>query len=565
MKKNYLFLSIVLGSSFFLSACGSDNNTDSSPTPTPTPTPTPAPTPTPTPTIKTQASVYNVAANIALFGNIDKNNIDEAKLDDYGSTAILLNDSTNGYAAFGSSIEPATTALTARVNTSLDTITANYLKDIQALLVQQGAVVNVLVNKTSKNSQTDITNVTLDIDFKNTAQDAAYVRNLVLTYMNNNKAVKGLPISVNSTDKKLRLSLAFWILDGNAYVWGGSYVAAKYNIITQLYGDLINAAAITNAKPLKVMSAKESFKQSSTGSNAVDILWSIDSSGSMSEEQTNLANGANQFFTSLNKAGIDYRLAVNVQDAKNCKLRTLSDNTTQFIDKNTANAEVEWKKLSQPGTSGSSTETGFYCVREADLSKFDRPTAKNLVVFVSDEPENETYQKSIYASNYTARDFTDYKNYFLSTNATYFSIVGTATQLRPTFADSQPSYNDPSFSCNGAGGSASGGAHFKEISRLTGGSSASICSDASSWNVMFDEIVKTATGLASSFNLKQFALPSTIKVMVNGKTIARDTSSTNGFDIVYSANGASIVFFGNALPKSNESVSVEYDYITSTP
>ena len=32
----------------------------------------------------------------------------------------------------------------------------------------------------------------------------------------------------------------------------------------------------------------------------------------MSEEQTNLANGASQFFTSLNKAGIDYRLGVNV-------------------------------------------------------------------------------------------------------------------------------------------------------------------------------------------------------------------------------------------------------------
>jgi hypothetical protein len=30
-------------------------------------------------------------------------------------------------------------------------------------------------------------------------------------------------------------------------------------------------------------------------------------------------------------------------------------------------------------------ETGFYCIREADLTGFDRTNAKNLVVFLSDE------------------------------------------------------------------------------------------------------------------------------------------------------------------------------------
>ena len=419
-----------------------------------------------------------------------------------------------------------------------------------------------MINKTTKNTQTDINNVTLDINFTNSAQNAAYIRNLVLTYINKNKAISNLPISVNASDKNLRLSLAFWVLDGNAYVWGGSYTAAKQLNISQLYGDLITAAAITSAKPLKLASATETFKQTANSSNAVDILWSIDSSGSMSEEQTNLANGASQFFTSLNKAGIDYRLGVNVQDSGKCKqLRTLSDNVTQFIGKNTPNAEVEWKKLSQPGTNDSGTEVGFYCTREVDMSKFDRTNAQNLVVFVSDEPENETYEDSIYVPGYTDRDFNNYKNYFLNSATTYFSIVGTATQLRPTFASPQPNSNDPSFRCNGAGGSASGGAHFKEISRLTGGSSASICADAKSWSVMFDEIVKAATGLASSFNLTKLPIPSTIKVTLNGQAVARDTTQNNGFDVIYSTSGASLVFYGNALPKQNDSVIVQYDAI----
>lgn len=540
MKKTSLYLAVVLASASFLSACGSDSN------------PNPVATPV-TPTVQNKASVYNEAANIALFGNVSASNITEAKLDS-GSSVILLDDVTNGYAAFGGDL---------KIKSTLQDITALYLKDIQALLLNEGATVNILVNKTTKNSQTDVNNITLDIDFSNSVQNAAYIRNLVLAYINNNQAIKNLPISVNGTDKNLRLSLAFWVLDGNAYVWGGSYTAAKYLTVSQLYGDLITAAAITNAQPLTINSAKESFKQSATGSNAIDILWSIDSSGSMSEEQTNLADGANQFFTSLNKAGVDYRLGVNVQDSSTCtQLRTISDNTTQFIDKNTPNAEVEWTNLAQPGTRGSGTELGFYCVREVDMSKFDRPNAKNLVVFVSDEPENETYQnRTPVANGYVARDFNDYKNYFLNSNTTYFSIVGAATQLRETFADSSPNSNDPSFRCDGAGGSASGGAHFKEISRLTGGSSASICADAKSWSVMFDEIVKAATGLASSFNLKNLPVPSTIKVTLNGQPVARDTTQTNGFDVIYSTTGASLVFYGNALPKQNDSVVVEYDAI----
>ena len=551
LTKTLLAFSICLP--ILLTGCNDSDNNDTSSTPTPGSTPTPNPTPTPEKaTVKTKAAIYSTDANMALFGKIKPAMVQEVKLEQ-NDTALLLDDTTQGYAAFG---------LEFKTSQKLNELSAQYLSDISSLLKKEGAVVNILVNKNTKNAQAEVNTITLDIDLKNTAQDAAYIRNLVLNYINKNKIMTNLPISVNSTDTKLRLSLALWVTNGDAYVWGGAYSAKNYNSITQSYNDLITATGITSAQPLPIISATETFTQANTGSNAVDILWSIDSSGSMSEEQKNLADGANQFFSALNKAGVDYRLAVNVQDDGVCKkLRTLSDKKTQFIDRSTPNAESAWKTLASPGTYGSSNETGFYCVREADLSQFDRPNAKNLVVFVSDEPENETYDDDIYLNGYTARSFNDYKDYFIKTGATYFAIAGTATMLRPDFTATQPGYKDPDYLCDGEGGSAAGGAHFKEIARLTGGNYASICANAASWNVMFDEIIKTATGLASNFVLKQFALPSSIVVKVDNKDVKRDLSHTNGFDMISSINGTSLIFYGNALPTANQKITVQYDYI----
>ena len=371
-----------------------------------------------------------------------------------------------------------------------------YLSEFTKLLKNNGATVNVLVNKISKNSQSDVAHITLELDF-NTAQNVRKIRELLISHLNGDVALTTLPATVTDQNVKLRLNLAFWIADQTGFLWANSYSINQATVVNKLYGDLNIATALSSNVPIEIKTVSNEFTQNSTGSNAVDILWSIDSSGSMGEEQSNLANGATQFFNTLNKAGIDYRLAATTQDARTCTtLRTLTDGKTNFIDKNTVNAEAEWKKLSTPGTSGSGTETGFYCIREANLTGFDRTNAKNLVVFLSDEPENETVlgsRPSGASTNYTIRSFNDYKDYFVKTGATYFSIVGTGTLLRPDFTTTRP--DDPNYSCNGQGGRASGGAHFKEISRLTGGSSASICTDASSWSVVFDEIIKSASGL----------------------------------------------------------------------
>ncbi|WOE29135.1 vWA domain-containing protein [Acinetobacter towneri] len=564
MKLNKQLLAMLVGTSVFLTACGGDSDSSISTKPT-DPVPPEQPDETLT-TIQDVATVVSEKANIAVFGAVNPKYFTETALTS-GRTVLLLDDNVTKAAGFASQVD--LTASSAQnqakvrsvvLNQNLDEFSKFYLAAFTDALIQQNATVNILTNRVSTNAQGEVVNVILDIDFSN-ANELTKVRDLLLSVLNSNSSVT-TPVVVQASDKKLRLNLSFWLANQSGYIWANTYVASNSEQVKQIYGDLNIASALSSNADIEVATVKETFTQTTQSANAVDILWNIDSSGSMSEEQRNLANGAAQFFKSLNQAGVDYRLAVNTQDAYECKsLRTLKDKTTNFIDRNTPDAEQEWATLAQPGTYGSGTETGFYCVREVDLTGFDRPNVKNLVVFVSDEPENETYwQYSPVYSNYTRRDFNDYKNYFLSTNTTYFSIVGTSDHIRPTFADPTISWSTPGFECNGQGGSAEGGGHFKEIARLTGGASASICADATSWNVVFDDIIRVATGLASQFSLKQVPVPSTVKVTVNGQNVARDTTHRQGFDLVYSNSGVSLVFYGTALPKAGETVSVSYDY-----
>lgn len=552
MNSKLSLLAVMLGSAALLSACGGDSSSNDEGTPSnPKPTPKP-PVVVTDPTVQNTATLVSEKANIAVFGAVDKKYFSETQLAS-GAGVLLLDDGDINSVGFALDLKEKVT--------SLDQFSKTILSQFNQVLVDNHAIVNVLVNKVSKNSQGDVVNVTLELDFQND-QNVASIRELLLKSLNKNQAVV-LPNIVVDKDKKLRLNLSFWVVNNTGFVWANTYAQKNETAVQSRYSDLNLASNLTSNVKAKLAKVTNTFSQNAQGSNAVDILWSIDSSGSMYEEQKNLANGAAQFFGALNKAGIDYRLAVNTQDTDACKsLRLLSDGKSQFIDKNTVNAEKEWEALAQPGTGDSSTETGFYCAREVDLSKFDRPNAKNLVVFVSDEPENETYSESIYVdSTYVKRDFTNYKNYFVKSGAVYFAITGTSNFIRSTFTQAEEGYKDPNWTCSGEGGSANGGGHFKEIARLTGGSSASICANASSWRVVFDEIIKAASGLASSFTLTQTPVVSTLKVVVDGKAVKRDTAHQDGYDVIYSNQGATIVFYGTALPKANQKVAVEYSYL----
>lgn len=522
-------------------------------------------------------------ANIALYGDFDSNKTSEKSLDN-GNGALLLDDDSATYAAFGMDMgsgsdlqsrsgDNKVQSRSSHVSANLKSHSDFVLGELKAILQNQGAALNTLVDEYTINAQGDVRSVVLDADISGTgsSESASSVRNLLLEWVNEG-TLTGLP-QFNAPTDQFRVTLACMLEnDQNVICWVAAFNAAQANTVTASYGDLNNGSGATSYQGARnARSGSDRFTQSAQTSNGVDILWVIDNSGSMSEEQTNLADGANQFFNSLGNAGVDYRLAATTTDGSTCQdLRTLSDGTSEYITPGTANAADEWggdgagiEGIARPGTGGSATETGFYCADKVDRSGFDRAGAEDLVIFVSDEPENETVQESSPAgtTSYTNRDFATYEQNFTGTGATYFAIAGTSSEVRNTFSDTYDG-TAADFTCNGDGGSATGGAHFSEIATVTGGSSASICANATSWSVMFEQIIQTATGLASSYELSYTPLPNTIQVTVDGSSVSRDVSHSDGFDVIQSANtGARLVFYGSALPDPGDSIQVSYDYV----
>lgn len=533
-----------------------------------------------TPTLPNQPTNATVAGGgIAVYGDVDKDDFSKIMLGN-NIEALLLDDYTlnAAYSALGIVLpEPmARAAMVATkevaVSSKLRSQADSYISLIKNTLENtEGAVVNILTNQTTINAQSAVIRVQLSADFGSSLQNPNAVRNMVLKALNGGMLPEGVIVdNISAKDDKLYVDLSFWQDGDNILLWAGANLAKDEKAVGNRYIDLKTAAGLTSSRVLTIATDKESFVQSSANAGGVDILWSIDASGSMGEEQQNLADGAEQFFTSLNAAGIDYRLAVNTQgnDNNRYSCRTLRQTTTgeSFIDSQTSDAFNKWRFLSKPGASDSGTETGFYCVREVDLIAFDRPNAKNLVVFVSDEPENETFNsyRPVSAPNsYVLRDFNNYKQYFEGSGTTYFSIAGTGSVIKPNFTSSIDRNANGDYSCNGNGGSASGGAHFNEIAKLTGGSTASICADSEDWSVMFDRIIETATGLASNFTLQYSPIPSTVKVSVNGQPIARDISHQDGFDLIYGQKGVSLTFYGDSLPEQNDTIVIDYDYVSS--
>lgn len=516
--------------------------------------------------VSDEASFSSKSTNMALFG-VDTGSATIAETTSDNTSAIVLDDTNTGYSGFGISpgevpVAPKATTQNAITDTNLTNATNDLIAKLEAALNDDGAGIlassNILVNKIIQGPRGYIANVTADLDLRS-IQKTSYIRNLLLNGFGDTDF--GASDQVQTTSDSYRVNLAIWIVDNIIYNWTAIYSEDNAEAVGAKYGDINNGTSVTNNTG-EVASNADAFTQTE-GSNDADILWVIDNSGSMSEEQSNIASGATQFFDTLNSANVNYHLAVATTEYSSrlgeCfELSSLTDETSRWITPTTPDAETEWTNIAKPGTNGG-TETGLFCGDQAltdptnTNAGFDRAGAPNIIVMLSDEPDNETLHgyspRQNTVQNYQNRDLAAYVSAYQQRQDTVFAIVGEETATDAIYPAG----------CRGEGGSAEGGAHYGEVARATGGSRASICANADSWQVMFNEIASTASGLASQFVLTEVPIASTVVVKVNGTAVPRATE--NGFGLVYANDATRVVFYGTAVPASGDSVQISYDYL----
>lgn len=254
--------------------------------------------------------------------------------------------------------------------------------------------------------------------------------------------------------------------------------------------------------------------------SAADLLFVVDNSGSMAEEQTNLTSNVESFINTMVETDADWQIGVITTDQS-----TFRGDIIHYDD---ADPEGEFVVQATPGTSGSGDEQGNEMAYQAlqpgadagPGSDFLRDDARLNIVVISDETDS------------SRSSWSDYVKYYWSLKPDTDMVVEHA------IAGDWPS---------GCATAVAGTGYYEAVS-ATGGLYLSIC--ATDWSSHLSSIAEVAATDLSSFELTQFPVPSTIVVTVDGVV------QTSGWE--YDPTDNSVNFDDDHIPAGGSTIQIEY-------
>ncbi|MDB4337490.1 choice-of-anchor D domain-containing protein [bacterium] len=263
----------------------------------------------------------------------------------------------------------------------------------------------------------------------------------------------------------------------------------------------------------------------------VDILFVVDNSGSMNSNQTNLKNNFDSFINAFSIAGASYHIGIITTDQDELVGDVITETTSDPI------AEFN-SQIDSIGTHGSAHEKGLWYAYESTTtgdaspgssSGFFRPSARLVVVYISDEPDwsHQTYSgggsMSMTPSDYVA------------------SLISLKTS--PALIVAHAIAGDYPSGCSGNGGAQFGEGYYEVVNSL-GGTFMSIC--ATDWSATMDTLARESIAM-TEFPLSGNPIESTIEVRVDGIV------ST---DWVYTSSSNSIAFL--VVPSEGSEILIDY-------
>ncbi len=274
----------------------------------------------------------------------------------------------------------------------------------------------------------------------------------------------------------------------------------------------------------------------------VDILWLVDNSSSMAEEQNGIAANLGVFLEYFVGSGLDYHIGVISTDMVDPwhRGRLQEKRGLRWIDMNTDDAFGVMGEMTRLGTSGSGDEKGrdpiwrsIEVYGDTDNAGFYRASAGFHVVAISDEEDSSVaIGEDEFIEWMRALKLTD-------SDLTFSSIVS------------------PAPICDGANDP---GLEYIRYTQALGGTYWPICDD--DWAAVLDILGLEASGMGREFFLSALPVPGTIEVNVtenNGIVLAFDEDD----DWVYSDARNSITFV-TFVPSPWSEVKVTYDSLAAS-
>ncbi|MBM4368949.1 MAG: VWA domain-containing protein [Deltaproteobacteria bacterium] len=272
--------------------------------------------------------------------------------------------------------------------------------------------------------------------------------------------------------------------------------------------------------------ARDGWIQEDRGAD-LDILWVLDDSGSMTEEQALLAARAASFASPLSAAELPYRLAVTTTSGTGVLLGEL-------ITEETADPSASFvAAIEAAGIEGEREESGFAsALLAADPANndFAREEADLEVVIYSDEDDHSELDPSEFLA--------DLGDLHPGRSVVVSAVVG-----------------DPPTGCASATGAADPGDNYLAAQAESGGAKESICT--ADTDGMLERLAHLVLGLRTEFFLSALPLLDSMEVTVDGVVVPR--RDQDGWR--YDGGDNSIIFDGWSIPRPGATIEAFYfDY-----
>lgn len=295
--------------------------------------------------------------------------------------------------------------------------------------------------------------------------------------------------------------------------------------------------------------------------SAADILWVVDDSGSMADDQAAVRDAAQAMASILRAADVDFRLAVTRTRAREPGaldrgvLGTLEGggftrDISTFERDILVGAGGGWEPGLETGVQALERLVPRTPVGRDDPRKL-RTDAATIVIHMSDERDQTVECAACGGCERSegSQDFCDggeaeidaFVRRYQSFDAVTFAIVGDL----PNGCDQGAGKDD-----------FEPGQGYVEVANATGGQFGSLCGDM---NQNLENVARAANGVASSYALSAQPASATLKVAIGQAGGARrvlSRSRTDGFD--YDAAQNKIIFYGASAPRAGEEIVVAY-------
>lgn len=279
---------------------------------------------------------------------------------------------------------------------------------------------------------------------------------------------------------------------------------------------------------------------------AVDVLWVIDNSCSMSEEQAALATNFPRFMNFFADSGLDYHVGVVSTDMSdfNQRGKLLRDPSTglKVIDSTVQNPVPVFQGMATLGTNGDADEKGRAAAYTALVT---RGSTDNAGFFRSDA----------FLSIIVVSDENDYSGDFPVSLPNFIDWLQT---VKPTpDMVSFSSIVTPPTGCPGAS-SYDIGTEYLQVTQAVGGVEWPICQ--SDWDQALEELGLRAAGLRREFFLTEVPVADSLAVWIEDD--GQRTDYHQGVDYTYNRQRNSVLF-ANLIPDPLSEVFIEYQVLAA--